>query len=82
MQFVTLHLPKEYADNLLTALAYLRESWERTGRAWDDGEQEDLPELEYCGSANDAWVAVRFIGEIEKEVKAQMKESGLTSNGT
>lgn len=73
MQFVNLHLPNEYADNLLTAVAYLRESWERTGRAWDDGEQEVLAELEYCGSAEEAWVAVRFIGEIEKEVKRQMQ---------
>jgi hypothetical protein len=73
MNFITLHLPQEYADNLLTALAYLRESWERTGRAWEDGEQDDLAELEYCGSAEDAWVAVRFIREIEKEVKQQME---------
>jgi len=55
------------------ALSYRIESWERTGRAWEEGEQEVLEDLEYCGSAEEAWVAARFIQSIRREIKEQIK---------
>jgi len=72
MEFIALHLPKEYANYIIEALNYRIESWERTGRAWEEGEQEVLEELENCNCADDAWVAVRFMQSIRNEIKDQI----------
>lgn len=72
-------MPKEFATYILQALAYSAESWERTGRAWEDGEQEVLAELEYCSSAAEAWAAARFARSIERDVKEQIENSTIAS---
>lgn len=75
MKFITLRLPSEFATYVIESLAYRIESWERTCRAWEDGEQEDLSELEYCDSAAEAEVAIRYVRSIQREIKEQIETS-------